>query len=79
LQGYSLIISRHEQRNGKALGHFYENTFSLNLCSKARANNKNAAKKSSGVNPEEPEPARDKKEAKEEGPLPPSLCKPTDH
>jgi hypothetical protein len=37
---------------------------------KAKTNNKNAAKKSSGVNPEEPEPARDKKEAKEKGPLP---------
>ncbi len=41
-----------------------------------------AAKKCSGVNLEEPEPARDKKEAKEEGflpaPLSPSLCKPAD-
>jgi hypothetical protein len=37
---------------------------------KAKANNRNAAKKNSGGNPKEAEPARDKKEAKEEGPLP---------
>jgi hypothetical protein len=58
---------------------FLVSTFANFAATKARANNKNAAKKSSEVNPEEPEPARDKKEAKEEGPLPPSLCKPTDH